>query len=268
MTIYQPYAYLVGWTALNKWYYGIEYGAKTKTANPINLWKTYFTSSKEVKKLHKKYGDPDVIQIRKTFNTANEAIIWENKVLRRIKASRTDKWINSNVAGAIFMTPEKYIEIGKKTSATLKEGYSSGRLLGWRKGKTGKKWTDEQRNKMSRDRKGVPKSPEHAAKVGIALRNIPKTKDHRKKLSLAVTGYRHPKTKCMFCEKEIADHSYEKHIKGCIKNPSNNKNKNCPACNKVFYSNNETCSVSCASKLQHIKTKLSGKGYPKRNRKN
>ena len=45
MTIYKPYTYLIGWTNYDMWYYGVRY---TKDADPNELWKKYFTSSKHL----------------------------------------------------------------------------------------------------------------------------------------------------------------------------------------------------------------------------
>ena len=118
MTIYKPYSYLIGWTHLNLWYYGIEYGIKTKTANPENLFTEYFTSCSKVHLLIEKEGNPDIIQVRKTFNTVEEAIEWEGKVLRRLQASSNPKWINQNVKGSVYLTKEQYSFIGKKISQT------------------------------------------------------------------------------------------------------------------------------------------------------
>ena len=46
MTDRIPYTYIIGWSSLNKWYYGVRYA---KNCKPEDLWKTYFTSSKHVK---------------------------------------------------------------------------------------------------------------------------------------------------------------------------------------------------------------------------
>jgi hypothetical protein len=46
--VYLPYTYLIGWSKLNLWYYGSQYGKK---AHPSNLWRTYFTSLEEVNKI-------------------------------------------------------------------------------------------------------------------------------------------------------------------------------------------------------------------------
>ena len=88
---YKPYTYLIGWSKLDKWYYGCQYGKK---ANPENLWNTYFTSSKSVKLFRKKHGDPDIIQIRKIFLTKDETILWEHNVLLRLKVVSSERWLN------------------------------------------------------------------------------------------------------------------------------------------------------------------------------
>jgi len=100
MYIYTPYTYLIGWSSLNKWYYGCSYKSKTKNANPHQLWKSYFTSSKIVKQFRKLYGEPDVIQIRKTFNTAEKALEWEAVVIIRMRMVEDDRFLNQrNMSG-------------------------------------------------------------------------------------------------------------------------------------------------------------------------
>lgn len=85
------YTYLLGWTSHNKYYYGVRYAKK---ANPADLWTTYFTSSKYVKEFCSLNGDPDIIEIRKTFKDKNKAMLWEHKVLKRLNASKNEKWLN------------------------------------------------------------------------------------------------------------------------------------------------------------------------------
>ena len=103
---YIPYTYLVGWTKLNKFYYGVEYALIKKIANPINFWTTYFTSSNIVLYLRESIGEPDIIQIRKQFNSgSNEtrskrAIMWEKTVLTRIDITN-NKWLNGRIGGDI-----------------------------------------------------------------------------------------------------------------------------------------------------------------------
>jgi hypothetical protein len=87
------YTYLVGWSYLNLWYYGFR-GAKN--CDPIELMVTYHTSSTRVHQLVKEHGTPDVIQIRKVFDTSEEAFLWESRVLRKMKVSSKREWVNAH----------------------------------------------------------------------------------------------------------------------------------------------------------------------------
>jgi hypothetical protein len=122
MAIYSPYTYLIGWSRLNTWYYGVRYARKSQClyesgCHPDELWVTYFTSSKHVKDFREKHGEPDVIQVRKTFPSdssksqedekelARSALLWEEKILIRVGAIHKDMWINKSIAGH-FRTTE------------------------------------------------------------------------------------------------------------------------------------------------------------------
>jgi hypothetical protein len=118
MHTYIPYTYLIGWSKLNLWYYGVEYGWRSKTANPCNLWKSYFTSSKKVKLIRETHGEPDIIQIRKTFKDAFSAKTWEEKVLRRMHVSNNEKWLNvfaDTFKGITDVDYEKAVKNWKKS---------------------------------------------------------------------------------------------------------------------------------------------------------
>ncbi len=88
---FKPYTYLIGWSHLNKWYYGVRF---KKNANPSDLWKTYFTSSKKVKEFRELYGEPDIIQIRKVFDNREKALMHEYKVINRLNCVRSNDWLN------------------------------------------------------------------------------------------------------------------------------------------------------------------------------
>lgn len=119
-TIYKPYTYLIGWSKLDIWYYGSEFGSKSKIANPDNLWTKYFTSSDYVKKFRGIYGEPDIIQIRRIFKTAEEAIEWETRVLRKMKVlENPQKWLNRNIAGTFIMNEETAEKISKTTKGKM-----------------------------------------------------------------------------------------------------------------------------------------------------
>lgn len=88
---YTPYTYLIGWSKLDRWYYGARY---RKGCHPSDFWNPYKTSSKHVAAFIKEHGDPDIIEIRKTFSTSKETRIWESKVLKRMKVIRSKRWLN------------------------------------------------------------------------------------------------------------------------------------------------------------------------------
>ena len=96
--IYKPYTYLIGWSDHNKYYYGVRYA---KDCHPSDLWSSYFTSSKYVKAFRKQHGEPDVIQVRKVFDHQKSALLWEEKVLRKMNVNNNDKFLNVNISGAI-----------------------------------------------------------------------------------------------------------------------------------------------------------------------
>ena len=89
----KAYTYFVGWTKLNKFYYGVRYA---KGCSPEDLFVTYFTSCKGVHNLIGEHGNPDLIEVRKTFENIDRAREWEHRVLRRLKVIEKDFWINKS----------------------------------------------------------------------------------------------------------------------------------------------------------------------------
>ena len=156
-TIY--YTYLIGWSHLNKYYYGKQSGKK---ANPENLWKTYFTSSRYVKDYRLKFGEPDIIEIRKTFDAPEKCCIWEQSVLRRLKIYGKDKWLNKSISGWYVHD----LEINKKIS----------------EGNKGRKFTDEHKRKLSLAKIGRKISKEHAEKLHNGRRDMIVTDEYREKI--------------------------------------------------------------------------------------
>lgn len=148
MFIYTPYTYLIGWSKHNLYYYGVRYKIG---CSPNDFWASYFTSSKKVTEIRKQCGEPDVIEIRKTFQCKEKAILWEQKVLRRLNVIKKSYWINANAAGAFKINDEILKKRGEKISKTLKER----KYIPWNKGKTGFDWGT----------KGIPKSEETKLKM-------------------------------------------------------------------------------------------------------
>jgi hypothetical protein len=150
---YIPYTYLIGWTSIDKWYYGVEYAKnEKKTANPQNLWKTYFTSSNYVEEMRKEYGDPDIIQVRKTFDCPKKALEWELKVLKKMNVITNKKFINKHTGNKF----ESQKGIPKPESMKRK---TSERMLGntvW----SGRKHKEETKVKIKNSNKNKLRSVE------------------------------------------------------------------------------------------------------------
>jgi hypothetical protein len=121
---YIPYTYLLGWSKLDKWYYGSRTAKKARClyetgCHPDELLKTYYTSSKKVAELIKQHGKPDVVQIRKTFPDApRKAQIWEGRVLKKLKVGSNPRWINEGYLSKVpnswaNKTPEQRKQHGR-----------------------------------------------------------------------------------------------------------------------------------------------------------
>lgn len=165
MTEYIPYTYLIGWTKHNKWYYGSETATNNKVANPANLWKTYFTSSKHVKKFRKEHGEPDVIKIRALFETKSQAMLWEHKVLRRLKAPQSEKWLNKSDTKVHYRTGVPHLletrqkmrlkRAGRKPALGHKDTPESRKLKSekrrqWLLTDEGKQWREKQKHNITK----------------------------------------------------------------------------------------------------------------------
>jgi hypothetical protein len=87
-----PFTYLIKHIPTNKYYYGVRF---KKNCHPNDLWTKYFTSSKKIKGLIKRYGKKSFkFEIRKTFKTSEQALNWEHKVLKRLKVIYKDNFLN------------------------------------------------------------------------------------------------------------------------------------------------------------------------------
>ena len=94
------YTYLIVNNITKMFYYGARYSEKAKLDD---LFTSYFTSSKRVKKDIDKYGKEDFsFEIRRIFSTAEDCLKWEYKVLRRLKAKDRDDCYNLSNGGAVF----------------------------------------------------------------------------------------------------------------------------------------------------------------------
>ena len=125
-TIYTPYCYLIGWKKHNKFYYGVRYATTYKCiyesgCHPDDLWVTYTTSSEYVEEFREKHGEPDIIQVRRTFDDAKSATDWEGRVLKRLDLANNRKFLNKHNTTSVVMDDQIRSKIsnthkGKKLS--------------------------------------------------------------------------------------------------------------------------------------------------------
>lgn len=213
--IYTPYTYLIGWSSMDKWYYGVRYSRQHKClyesgCHPDDLWVTYFTSSKIVSKFRKQYGEPDVVQVRKTFRNESQAIEWERKVLVKINVIYDERWINCSNGDAIrtsdidnsgkvfWNNGERNVRSrtrpGKEWSRGILLTDEQRRRIGEsRTGENnsfyGKKHTEEFKKKSSERMSGKnhpfygKKRPEHSEKMKVAMKGKIFTQEHRDNIS-------------------------------------------------------------------------------------
>ena len=195
-----PYTYLIGWSTHNIWYYGSRYA---KNCHPSDLWTSYFTSSNYVVNMVKTYGEPDIIEIRKTFETASQAREWEHKVLRRLDVIHQDKWLNKTNNRAILLDDAMKAKIRAKTQgrpgkphtketkeklrqAKLgKEPWNKGLICPQIKSMTGKKHTAESNEKNRQAHLGKTQSAESNLKRSIAQKGRVFSEETREKLRQA-----------------------------------------------------------------------------------
>lgn len=96
-----PYTYVITNQLTGIRYYGARW---RKGCSPSDLWVSYFTSSKLVHSLIESQGaETWTIEIRQIFDTVEQCIEWEQKVLRRLNIPYNPAWYNQSRAGQTFV---------------------------------------------------------------------------------------------------------------------------------------------------------------------
>lgn len=115
-----PYTYHLYHIPTKKHYYGVRY---KKDCSPNDLWTSYFSSSPVVHSLIEQYGkDSFIPKVRKTFNTSDEAVLWESKFLQKIDAQNNDKWLNRHNGSDSFIGPHTHTNETKSKIASKIKG--------------------------------------------------------------------------------------------------------------------------------------------------
>ena len=248
----KPYTYLIKHRPSGKVYYGFRCANKVEPHE--DLWKHYFTSSPGVQQLIEETGvDSFDVEIRKIFESKEQAVAWETRVLTRCKVLHDDRWLNQNIAGYIVPTDESRKKIGDFHKNKPKSEAHIQKMSEAQKGKPKKSTvyqSREYRENMSKLKSGSGNgmygkgcTPERAAKIsaankgkipinkGAAMSEEQKAKIRATKAanptkmsaeSIAQriakqTGQRRPKLHCEHCNRDIAAGWFHKHGNKCNK---------------------------------------------------
>ena len=221
-----PYTYVIGWSHLGVRYYGVRFA---QGCDPAELWQTYFTSSQHVAQFCELHGDPDVLQIRKTFASTRSAQVWEHRVLRRLRVTASDQWLNrtDNISIAAQpgdLNPARRPEVKDKIRAGVLRWYETNDNPN-----LGKTWTEEEKLEWSKLRQGE-KNPfyghrhsDHNLQLYSQRQQGNKnsfygkkhTQEVRQKLSNMQKGILKPKVSCVCCRKEIGINGFPQHKNKC-----------------------------------------------------
>ena len=183
MNIYKSYTYLIGWSDLNKWYYGVRWANDCHPEE--DLWRSYFTSSKIVEEYRHIHGEPDIIKIDKTFDSKDDAIKYEFNYLTEHNSVKSSIWLNQGAFPVFDNTGKKRPEHSKRMTGKNNPMY----------GKKGSKHPQYNLWKETPHPNLGKKYPEHSKRMlGENNPNYGKTvpDDVKEKISNSLTGQKHP----------------------------------------------------------------------------
>ena len=188
--MYQPYTYLIAWTHLNKFYYGVRYNKSIQDKTPEqDLWVDYFTSSKYVQEFRGEHGEPDRIEVRRVFDSPEKARDWETKFLKRIKAVENNNWLNKSYGDIKFHCfthrEETKIKIGK---AGRGRKHKKDTIKKMSKAAKGRKLSEETKRKLSEVNKGKKASEETKKKLSELRKGKSHNEETKRKISEANRG--------------------------------------------------------------------------------
>ena len=201
-----PFTYLLKHISTNKYYYGVRF---KKGCHPNDLWTKYFTSSKKVKRLIKRYGKKSFIfEIRKTFKTPQEALNWEYKVLKRLKVIYRDDFLNLTDNKSV--DPKYLSKINKgKNNPWYNKKHTRESIEKIRTASLNRKHTKESKEKIKLfniGRKHTKETKEKIRLKGMGNTNrIGKkhTKETKEKISLSKIGTIYKKNKIDLISKSL-----------------------------------------------------------------
>jgi tRNA-dihydrouridine synthase len=170
-----PFTYLIGWTELDIFYYGVRY---SKDCHPDDLWSSYFTSSTPVKKFRKLNGEPDLIKVDFVFYTAKEATAYEHQFLKENNCVKDSKWLNLGNGGEDFCN----LECSEETRQKMRKPKSEETRQKMSDARRGKKLSEEHCKNISDAQKGKTHSDEAKQKISDARRGKKLSEEHKQKM--------------------------------------------------------------------------------------
>jgi len=196
MNIYSPFTYCITFKPTGQRYYGVR---TRKNCHPGELWTTYFTSSKRVRRLIEEFGTSAFdFEIRQTFSNKADAIAWEHRVLTKLDVVNSTKWLNENVGGKRFITmgplsEEHKLAVSKAMKGKKRKPYQKHTTHNGNKGKPahnkGKPMSEEQKALLSKIRSGTKSSEETKAKISAGLMGRVQSHETRAKMALKRKEY-------------------------------------------------------------------------------
>lgn len=115
-----PYTYCVTHVPSGRRYYGVR---TKRGCHPSDLWVTYFTSSRVVHGLIERDGhDSFTFEVRREFDSPAAALLWEDRVLRRLQVLRRTDWLNATIGGSLFRGPDHH---SKKTKEKMSAAWAT-----------------------------------------------------------------------------------------------------------------------------------------------
>lgn len=245
----KPYTYLIKHRPTGQVYYGVR--SANKVAPHEDLWNTYYTSSPKVQQLIEETGKESFdVEVRKVFETKEQAVAWETKVLRRCKVLHDSRWLNQNIAGYIIPTEESNKKIsdfhkgkpksedhrknmsaaqkGKPKKSTayqsqeyresmskLKSGPGNGRYGKEVSEQTRQRISDAKKGKQVAHNKGIPMSEEQKQKLRDKMLGRKVDPDVVARRVAKQTGQKREKLFCPHCKRDIAIGWYNRHGPNC-----------------------------------------------------
>lgn len=206
MTDYIPYYYVIGWTALDRWYVGSRYAnSKRGIAHPSDLMVTYFTSStKYVHPFIEEHGLPDVVWTY-PCKTAYEARFGEYRIMNEFHNFISDeRWINKIINGNYNEQVGELISKARTGVKHTKPSWNKGipcseevkqkiseankGQKAWNKGRT---ISEEERAVLSAANKKRWEDPEFKAKISAqrkGKKQKPFSEEHKRNIGKASKG--------------------------------------------------------------------------------